>query len=152
MEGSRRSRRLMARNARQQPSPSLRKFSLSRASLSLSLSLSLFLPLSLSLSLLSLSLSLFPSSSSFPSCPLHLSIFHPCENPNSLACASYACSKSVVAIIVPGIPRRSSSNMSCRLHDGQEPQSAKASTTTSHSSAMVCPTLGAAGLADVSFA
>ena len=76
----------------------------------------------------------------------------PGEKPSTWACASYACSNAVVAIMAPGRPRRSRSNMSCRLHDVQEPQSARASTTTSHSSAMVCPTSGAAGLAEVSLA
>ena len=63
-----------------------------------------------------------------------------------------ACSNSVVASMVPGMPRPSRSFMSCRLHDVQDPQSAKASTTMSHSAAMLCTTGSGAGLALVGLA
>lgn len=68
-------------------------------------------------------------------------------NPRAFDWASAADSNSDVETKTPGTPRPSRSTMSCTLHDVQLPQSAKASTTASHSSAIKTLRSLGAGLA-----
>jgi hypothetical protein len=56
--------------------------------------------------------------------------------PSASPCAAAASLNSSEAMKPPGTPRLSRSLMSCRLHDVQDPQSARPSITRSHSSAI----------------
>ena len=54
------------------------------------------------------------------------------RTPSAAACAAAASTNSVEATKTPGTPPASRSTMSCTLHDVHDPQSARASITTSH--------------------
>jgi len=69
--------------------------------------------------------------------------------PSASAWAAAAPTNSVDATKTPGIERASRSAMSCTLHDVQLPQSARASMTAPHSSAIFALRSTGAGLANV---
>ena len=71
--------------------------------------------------------------------------------PKALLCASRADLNWSDAMNTDGMPRSSRFATSCTLHDTQEPQSARASTTAPHSLAILICRSGEAGFAKVCF-
>ena len=71
------------------------------------------------------------------------------SKPSDSDWAATAEAKWTVDTNTPGTPRRSMSLMSCTLHDTQEPQSASASITASHSVAISWRRSTGAGLVKV---
>ena len=71
--------------------------------------------------------------------------------PRARAWASAASVNATVATNMPGTPRASRSAMSCTLHDVQLPQSARASITAPHSTAICWRRSTGAGFVKVGF-
>lgn len=74
------------------------------------------------------------------------------SKPMALPCAAAAGLNSSVATTQPGMPRLSRVDMSCKLHDVHEPQSASPPTTMSQDSTMAASTGSAAILVCVALA